>query len=84
MERRAGSRLTLRATDLYAAQILPRLQIIRGRVLSKGAIMSLHIASAAGALIVTALGLSLLTCAAHMPEQMSPLPPAAISAHLAG
>ncbi|WP_455986309.1 hypothetical protein [Methylorubrum extorquens] len=46
--------------------------------------MSLHIASVTAALIVTALGLSLLTSAAHMPRQMSSLPPAAISAHLAG
>ncbi|MGN7127717.1 hypothetical protein ACTHQZ_25345 [Methylorubrum thiocyanatum] len=47
--------------------------------------MSLHIASVTAALIVTALGLSLLTTAAHMPEQMSSvaLPPA-LSVHLAG
>ncbi|ARO53364.1 hypothetical protein B2G69_03795 [Methylorubrum zatmanii] len=59
--------------------------MVRDRALSKGATMSLHIASVTAALIVTALGLSLLTSAAHMPEQMSSgTPPAAISAHLAG
>ena len=45
--------------------------MVRDRALSKGAIMSLHLASVSAALIVTALGLSLLTSAAHMPGQMS-------------
>ncbi|MEE7459037.1 hypothetical protein MPAR168_08340 [Methylorubrum populi] len=59
--------------------------MIRDRALLKGATMSLHIASVTAALVVTALGLSLLTSAAHMPQQMSSVSPKlALALSLAG
>ena len=61
---------------------LSRPLVVRDRALPKGATMSLRIASSTAALIVTGLGLSLLTSAAHMPQQLSSIPP--LHVHFAG